>query len=59
MTLPKFMKAMKKFFIMYCTAGTLLFLGLDVGRATPKQMIAITGAVCGLVNMLFYLLDGE
>ena len=57
--MPKFMKAIKRFLTMYCTAGTLLFLGLDVGKATPKQMIVITGAACGLVNMLFYWLDGE
>ena len=53
------MKALKKFLTMFCTAGTLLFLGLDLGGATPKQMIMITGAMCGVVNMVYYLLDKD
>ena len=50
---------LKKFVTMYCTAGTLLFLGLNRCDLDPKLMIWITGAACGLVNMLFYWLDGE
>ncbi len=46
------MKALGRFWAMFCTAGTLLFLGLDLGTATPRQMILITGAVCGVVNMV-------
>ena len=53
------MKALKKFLDMFCTAGTLLFLGLDVGSATPKQMSMITGAMCGVINMVSYWLDGN
>ena len=51
------MKALRRFFAMFCTAGTMLFLGLDLGHATPKQMIMITGAVCGVVNMVWCWLD--
>lgn len=51
------MKALKKFFQMFCTAGTMLFLGLDISDANPKQLIMITGAMCGLVNMFAYWLE--
>ena len=51
------MKALKRFFTMFCTAGCLLFCGLDLSGLAPKQMIVITGIACGLVNMLFYWLD--
>ena len=51
------MKYIKKFLVMYCTAGVLLFLGLDIGSATPKQMIMITGAMCGVVNMFWYWME--
>lgn len=44
---------------MFCTAGTLLFLGLDIGSATPKQMIMITGVTCGIVNMFFYWVEKD
>ena len=53
------MKALRKFLAMYCTAGTMLFLGLDHGTATPKQMIMITGAMCGFVNMMWYWLEDK
>jgi hypothetical protein len=53
------MKALGRFWAMFCTAGVMLFLGLDLGTATPKQMIMITGAVCGVVNILWGLLDGQ
>lgn len=46
------MKALRRFLTMFCTAGTMLFLGLDISTATPKQMIMITGTVCGVVNMI-------
>lgn len=44
---------------MYCTAGTLLFLGLDLSGVSPKQMIMITGAMCGVVNMVWGWLEGQ
>lgn len=53
------MKAIRRFLAMYCTAGTMLFLGLDHGTATPKQMIMITGAMCGVVNMVLGWLEGK
>ena len=53
------MKALRRFLTMYCTAGTLLFLGLDYGTATPKQMIMITGAMCGVVNMVGSWLEND
>jgi uncharacterized protein YaiE (UPF0345 family) len=53
------MKALGRFWAMFCTAGVMLFLGLDLGTATPKQMIMITGAVCGVVNMVWGWLDGQ
>ena len=45
------MKALGRFWVMFCTAGTMVFLGLDHGIATPRQMIMITGTMCGVVNM--------
>ena len=53
------MKALMRFIAMYCTAGMMLFLGLDLGTATPKQMIMITGTACGVVNMLFCWFDKD
>ena len=53
------MKALERFLAMFCTAGMMLFLGFDLGTATPKQMIMITGAVCGTVNMICGWLDGD
>lgn len=53
------MKALKRFLTMFCTGGSLLFLGLDLGVATPKQLIVITATSCGLVNMLFYWLEKD
>ena len=53
------MKAIKRFLICFCTAGTLCFLGLDLGSASPKQMILITGCACGIMNMLFYWLEKD
>lgn len=53
------MKAVMRFLAMYCTAGMMLIFGLDHGTATPKQMIMITGTVCGVVNMLFYWIDKD
>ena len=53
------MKALGRFLAMFCTAGMMLFLGLDLGIATPKQMIMITGAMCGVVNMVWGWLDGK
>lgn len=47
------MKALKRFLAMYCTAGTLLFVGLDVCDIKPKTVIMITGALCGVVNMVW------
>ena len=51
------MKGLGRFLIMFCTAGFMLILGVDHGTATPKQMIMLTGAMCGLVNMLWCWLD--
>ena len=53
------MKASGRFWAMFCTAGTMLFLGLDQGTATPKQMIMITGAMCGIVNMFLGWLEKD
>ena len=53
------MKAFRRFWAMFCTAGTMLFLGLDHGTATPRQMIMITGVVCGVVNMVMGWMDGD
>lgn len=53
------MKVLKRFVTMFCTAGFLLFIGLDYSGLAPKQMIVITGIACGLVNMLFYWLDKD
>ena len=53
------MKALRRFLAMFCTAGTMLFLGLDIGGATPKQMIMITGVMCGVVNMVLCWLDKD
>lgn len=53
------MKTIGRFLVMYCTAGMMLVLGLDHGTATPKQMIMITGAMCGVVNMVLGWLDGQ
>ena len=53
------MKALGRFWAMFCTACTMLFFGLDHGIATPRQMIMITGAVCGFVNMVCGWMDGQ
>lgn len=53
------MKAIKRFLICFFTAGTLCFFGLDLGSATQKQMILITGAMCGVVNMIWGWLEGQ
>ena len=46
------MKYAKRFLTMFCTAGTLLFLGFHRLPLEPNTMIGITGMVCGLVNAL-------
>lgn len=43
---------------MFGTAGTMLLFGLDLSGVTQKQMIMITGAMCGVVNMIWGWLDG-
>lgn len=53
------MKAIKRFLICFFTAGTLCFLGLDAGSASPKQMIFITGCTCGITNMFLYWLEKD
>ena len=53
------MKAIKRFLSMFCTAGMLLFLGLDLSGLPPKTMIVITGAMCGVVNMVWCFLEGD
>ena len=53
------MKALGRFLAMFCTAGMMLFLGLDLSGIPPKQMIMITGSVCGCVNMLYYWIDKD
>jgi hypothetical protein len=53
------MKALGRFWAMFCTAGTMLFLGLDHVTATPRQLILITGAVCGVVNMVCGWMDEQ
>lgn len=37
------MKALMRFIRMFCTAGTLLFVGLDVSGVTPKHMMRKDG----------------
>jgi hypothetical protein len=53
------MKASGRFWAMFCTAGVMLFLGLDHGTANPKQMIMITGVMCGIVNIVLGWLDSQ
>lgn len=53
------MKALHKYFSMFCTAGTLLFLGLDLADIPPRGMIIITGVACGVVNTLFYWFEKD
>lgn len=53
------MKALRRFLTMFCTAGMMLFLGLDLSGISPKQMIMITGVMCGVVNAVWYLLEGH
>ena len=53
------MKALRRFLYMYCTAGMMLFLGLDLSGIPPKQMIMITGAMCGIVNMFLGWLEKD
>lgn len=53
------MKALERFLAMFCTAGTMLFLRLDLSGIPPKKMIMITGAMCGVVNAVWYLLEGH
>ena len=48
-----------KFMNMFCMAGVLLFVGLDHDVTNPKYLIMITGAVCGVANMLIYLLEKD
>ena len=53
------MKTIVRFLVMYWTAGAMLVLGLDHGTATPKQMIMITGVMCGIVNIIWGWIDGH
>lgn len=46
------MRYAKRFLTMFCTAGTLLFLGFHRLPLEPNTMIGITGIACGLVNVL-------
>ncbi len=41
-----------RFLSMIFTAEILIFVGLGEEAITPKMMILITGAACGLVNLL-------
>ena len=51
------MKTLRRFLTMFCTAGMMLFLGLDLSGIPPKQMIMITGVMCGIVNMMWCWLE--
>lgn len=53
------MKALGRFLAMFCTAGMMLFLGLDLSGIPPKQMILITGAACGVVNVVRCWMDEQ
>ena len=44
---------------MFCTAGMLVFIGLDFEPIAPKQMILITGAICGFVNVILGWLNDD
>ena len=53
------MKTLWRFLSMYITAGLLMFLGLDLADIPAKQMIMITGSICGVVNMLYYWIEKD
>lgn len=53
------MKALRRFLVMFCTAGMMLFLGLDLSGVAPRQIIMITGAMCGVVNMVWSWLEND